>query len=999
MQRLQRVTTGMFSRFHFTTMKCALLLLVSIATLSFFGYSQVQDTLKSPLRAVCFGKGQWGLSDSNQVVVAAIYDKIQDFPYPNNLDHVDGFFAYKKDSVHVYNRYGQYMCAIKTEEIERGKLKDAQGKSTTIYGLSRGRGLSYREGMALEDGTVTLPIKYRLMENEQGYDFFLQKARTGNRNVLINALTGAKSKEHAWIVVDEKGGIFYDGKKSGVLDENMKVIHTENRYGLSRRMTAAHPTELDYINIEDYSFYYNNPIYYYYSGWEFLREGPVYMRVQYGETEGRKGYVRLKTDPKFGLVNIQNKRELPVVYDFIYSMKTEHDDTLICIRNSEDPVLEIYDYELNRIQSFSIDPNWFQLNNTHVFTTSWYGTRRFPIKKANGKIGITNMRGETLIPFDFDGYYVFSQGHHANGFIGFAMRKNGKYGLYDIDGKQIVPNEYDTLTQYNNYFLGQKGEELTVFNASWEKITDRVTSFQYDNAMNYMGQQFPNERVAYCTKDGQLFVIENDQLVRQDDTQLLFEADEKVVLNQFKIDRQGKVLETDSRKFGLRSADDYVAVPRKTTKKHTESLVSYEETGQWEAVFREGSYVKYTDHNGAQGIFDINTQEWLIAPGSYHGIFPILDEKQKIIKGYWVQFTNDRKRNANDWYVLKEDLSLALDVPFEFPNPVAQDYIIVQQKAKFGLLNASYDLILPCSYEHIYQYDNHVLVLHQGRWYFFDATNGLSENSFDAVDTRFYTKGNFVFEGDSIGFANRKGEMLIPFSLESDLVENYDLFEFLEEKPFATRNKCTEAQRKFNNKVLLKQSRGRNSDHNFMETYFASKTRRRKGIELPVPAIWLRNATNMCYYSVGYQFQGYFSLVETEIRYRWKDGYHVHQFYRKSGEVSKKFTTTVYRCEGGTLIPITLKDLLIADGTAEPKLDQLLLARMEPFVKSYNATPEDVQRMLNEMKQTFALQNNHTYCFYINDSKLSAGGTPVDKILVRFYELEGICKPMYVSQE
>lgn len=106
------------------------------------------------------------------------------------------------------------------------------------------------------------------------------------------------------------------------------------------------------------------------------------------------GYVRLKKDGKFGLVNKAGKTVLPFEYETVYAISN--------------------------------------MNNYAIVSKPVNSVRKY---------GLVNMQNKTIIPFEYDDMIADSNL--------VAVKQSGKWGVLDVAGKKLIPLEYtNSLSLY-----------------------------------------------------------------------------------------------------------------------------------------------------------------------------------------------------------------------------------------------------------------------------------------------------------------------------------------------------------------------------------------------------------------------------------------------------------------------------------------------------------------------------------------------------------------------
>ncbi len=110
-----------------------------------------------------------------------------------------------------------------------------------------------------------------------------------------------------------------------------------------------------------------------------------------------------------------------------------------------------------------------------VFEES-YDNYLYPIVDADGKYGCINIKGEIIIPPQYEGVWEFND----NGFAEF--KKNGKYGFLNLKGEVVVEPIYDFFTTYiSEYeiFKIQQNEKYGILDKNGKMIVPPIYDIIY----------------------------------------------------------------------------------------------------------------------------------------------------------------------------------------------------------------------------------------------------------------------------------------------------------------------------------------------------------------------------------------------------------------------------------------------------------------------------------------------------------------------------------------
>lgn len=210
---------------------------------------------------------------------------------------------------------------------------------------------------------------------------------------------------------------------------------------------------------------------------------------QYGNTS----LLIAQKDSSTGIIDINENIILPFSYDEIDYFSKE-------LRKSNETYGFVY--KGNRLGLIDSKAS-ITAELEYAKSSKFYIENKSSFKNINNKYGIISLKGEILIPFEFDKYIGFYNGlaevvkgkklglynanyelilppiydfiyyNGPNNFI--EVRLNGKYGIYDTAGKVIFPPEYDEFNNFTNadgdfYFTTVKDGLTGVYRRNGELV-------------------------------------------------------------------------------------------------------------------------------------------------------------------------------------------------------------------------------------------------------------------------------------------------------------------------------------------------------------------------------------------------------------------------------------------------------------------------------------------------------------------------------------------------
>ena len=111
-------------------------------------------------------------------------------------------------------------------------------------------------------------------------------------------------------------------------------------------------------------------------------------------------------------------------------------------------VIDLEKRSITPLMYDAIDRSTIESDRDYIFAT------------IDGKAGITDLAGNTIVPFDFRAIYAFNQ--QQKYVIGSKVNLRGlpRFGVADLSGKTIIPFEYRSILSYspNITFVSHRGE-------------------------------------------------------------------------------------------------------------------------------------------------------------------------------------------------------------------------------------------------------------------------------------------------------------------------------------------------------------------------------------------------------------------------------------------------------------------------------------------------------------------------------------------------------------
>ena len=176
--------------------------------------------------------------------------------------------------------------------------------------------------------------------------------------------------------------------------------------------------------------------------------------------------------------------------------------------------------------------------------------------------------------------------------------------------------------------------------------------------------------------------------------------------------------------------------------------------GAYSAVINND--VLAVEKDGKYGVIDLNNQ--VIIPFEYERL--TWDYIKEYDDEHFISFQNGKLNgvlNKNNEIVF----SIEVDSGVSFYN---DDYAIVRKDGKYGVINRSYELIVPFEYDSIYSFSGDLAMVRKGDKYGFINKSGevVVPLIYDSASPYFYGGHTSVRLNGKYGFINNKGDLVVP---------------------------------------------------------------------------------------------------------------------------------------------------------------------------------------------------------------------------------------------
>lgn len=418
--------------------------------------------------------GKYGLVDlEGKEITEPIYDEI------NSINYKEGTFTIKLDGkVGVINLNGKVIIKPEYETITSDNYynEETQNKTTGfIVSLKTEDG--YRYGYINYRGKVILQPEYteleRVTEIADEKELYLIAFKDGqaglikNKKVILNyeyediqysslndvfvvqrnSKQGVVSKDGATIVNTEYDSITFGGMYINARKDNTLYLFNLNGTSVENKdIVSKIPTDNPnyFITIDQ------NDIYTIVDAQDNVIVDDNYSYIEYLPGD----YFIVARDGKNGVIDISGKSVIDLAYTSIFKL---NDTQLLQAEKIDTKTIDLYSSTMNKI--VSMDNATITTNDNYIMLAS----------------------DTDFAYYDFSGNKLESKEIFPNNQL-FAKKINDKWGFVDKEGNVVIENEYEMVTDFNEYgFAGIKldGKWGVIEQASKQIIQEPIYELEW----------------------------------------------------------------------------------------------------------------------------------------------------------------------------------------------------------------------------------------------------------------------------------------------------------------------------------------------------------------------------------------------------------------------------------------------------------------------------------------------------------------------------------------
>lgn len=434
-------------------------------------------------------EGKSGLINlEGKQITKPIYDEI------SSINYKEGTFLVKVDDKQgVINMKGKTVIKPEYNTISSDNYYNTNTKNNKNAGfiVSKKTDDGYRYGYINYRGDIVLQTNYteleRVTEIQNDKDAYFIAFKDGQAGLLKNNKTvlNHEYEDIQYNVLDDIFIIQRNGKQGVVNKEGQIILYPEydNIFMGGIYLNAIRDGEtlifdLQGNNIEtDIVSMSNtgNPNYFITIDENSIyrvvdKEGKVLLDNGYSYIEYLKDdYFIVAKNWKNGIININGKSVVEIKYDSIFHL---NDTNLLQAEINDGKIIELYNMNIEKVA---------QMTNATVkecMTTN--NSKKYIVISSKNNFEYYDADGNKLEAKD-----VFTKNKLV------SKRINGKWGFVDINGELKVNNEYDMVTDFNEYgFAGiKKGNKWGVINQEGEIVQEPIYKIDW-NLPEFIGKYY-----------------------------------------------------------------------------------------------------------------------------------------------------------------------------------------------------------------------------------------------------------------------------------------------------------------------------------------------------------------------------------------------------------------------------------------------------------------------------------------------------------------------------
>lgn len=418
----------------------------------------------------------------NKVIIEPIYDSIK------AINYKEGMLLVEKDKKYgAINIKGKIIIKPEYDQISI----DNYYNSETMYKASgfivkKKNEDSYKYGYINSKGKMLLPPEYteisRINEIIDDKNVYLLVLKEGQAGVVKNnkVVLDFEYEDISYNLFNNMF-IIQRNSKSGIADIKGKVIiqpeYDSIMFG-GIYVNAIKDGEVTVLDINGKKLDNNN----------------IYAKLP---TTNPNYYITIDKNEIYRIVDKDNNIKIENNYTYIEHIK---DDYFIIYKNGKNGIIDLSGKSIADLKYNSI----FKISGTEIVQANTNSTNNITLLNKEMKI-VCNMNNANIEKkenyvviyskddmkyFDYSGNEISYKNLYPNNKL-YAKKINGKWGFIDKADKLIIQNEYEMVTEFNNYgFAGiKKDGKWGVVNSEGTIIQEPIYELKWENP-SFIGKYY-----------------------------------------------------------------------------------------------------------------------------------------------------------------------------------------------------------------------------------------------------------------------------------------------------------------------------------------------------------------------------------------------------------------------------------------------------------------------------------------------------------------------------
>lgn len=418
----------------------------------------------------------------NKVITEPIYDSIK------AINYKEGMLLVEKDKKYgAINIKGKIIIKPEYDQISI----DNYYNSETMYKASgfivkKKNEDSYKYGYINSKGKMLLPLEYteisRINEIIDDKNVYLLVLKEGQAGVVKNnkVVLDFEYEDISYNLFNNMF-IIQRNSKSGIADIKGKVIiqpeYDSIMFG-GIYVNAIKDGEVTVLDINGKKLDNNN----------------IYAKLP---TTNPNYYITIDKNEIYRIVDKDNNIKIENNYTYIEHIK---DDYFIIYKNGKNGIIDLSGKSIADLKYNSI----FKISGTEIVQANINSTNNITLLNKEMKI-VCNMNNANIEKkenyvviyskddmkyFDYSGNEISYKNLYPNNKL-YAKKINGKWGFIDKADKLIIQNEYEMVTEFNNYgFAGiKKDGKWGVVNSEGTIIQEPIYELKWENP-SFIGKYY-----------------------------------------------------------------------------------------------------------------------------------------------------------------------------------------------------------------------------------------------------------------------------------------------------------------------------------------------------------------------------------------------------------------------------------------------------------------------------------------------------------------------------